>query len=99
MENLIGCGIDNVTEIRPELHRLRVGDVVRMHASGFGPTVTMLEPECALVLGGPPDAQGSRGTWSFHLLDDGSAGARRLLERGRNAVGRRLLAKLVFSPY
>jgi hypothetical protein len=98
LENLIGCDIHNVLEIRPELQQLDVGDTVRMHASGFGPQVVILEPERALVLGGPPDASGSRATWGFHLFD-GANGATRLLERGRGTPGRGLVAKLGFGPY
>jgi hypothetical protein len=98
LENLVGCSIHNVTEIRPELQALQVGDVVRMHASGFGPQVTILQPEHALVLGGTSDARGSNATWAFYLFD-GPQGATRLLERGRNAAGKGLLAKLGFGPY
>lgn len=98
LENLIGCRIHNVTQIRPELQQLRVGDVIRMHASGFGPTVMRLDPARALVLGGPPNAKGSQATWAFYLLD-GPNGTTRLLERGRNVIGRGVLEKLGFGPY
>jgi hypothetical protein len=98
LENLVGCGIENVEEIRPELQTLEPGDTVRMHASGFGPPVTVLEPERALVLGGPPDRDGSQATWAFHLLD-GPHGSTRLLERGQGKAGRGLLAKLGYGPW
>ena len=98
LENLIGCRIHNVTQIRPELQQLRVGDVIRMHASGFGPTVMRLDPARALVLGGPPNAKGSQATWAFYLLD-GPNGTTRLLERGRNVIGKGVLEKLGFGPY
>lgn len=98
LENLAGCGIQNVTEIRPELQRLAVGDTIRTHRSGFGPPVTVLEPERALVLGGEEQPDGSRITWSFHLLD-AEGGRTRLLERGRNQVGKGFLAQLVGGPY
>jgi hypothetical protein len=98
LENLVGCQIHNVTEIRPELQDLAVGEVVRMHASGFGPEVSVLEPERALVLGGAPDAAGSNSIWGFHLLD-GPAGGTRLMERGRSVAGRGFAAKLGFGPY
>src|SRR5215207_10405172 len=35
LENLIGCDIHNVPELRPALQDLHEGDVVRMHSSGF----------------------------------------------------------------
>ena len=31
LENLVGCGIHNVREIRPELQRLQKGDVIFLH--------------------------------------------------------------------
>lgn len=74
-----------------------MGDTVRRHASGYGPRVTILEPERARVLGGPPNANDSRMTCSFYLLD-GRAGTTRLLERGRSKVGKGLRAKLS-GPY
>ncbi|AHG92601.1 hypothetical protein J421_5066 (plasmid) [Gemmatirosa kalamazoonensis] len=98
LENLVGCGIHNVEEIRPELQQLHEGDIVRLHRTGYGPAVVELEPRRALVLGGDPDAHGSRAVWSFHLVElpDGRT---RLIERGRNRVGRGLLATLGFGPY
>jgi hypothetical protein len=98
LENLFGCDIHNVEEIRPDLQRLQVGDVVRMHASGVGAAVSIVEPERALVLGGPPDVAGSRATWGFHLFDAPDGGTR-LLERGRCAPGRGLGARLAFGPF
>jgi hypothetical protein len=99
LENLVGCQIHNVYEIRPELQRLRVGETIVTHGrSGFGPPVTHLEPERALVLGGPPNARGSRSTWAFHLLD-GPGGGTRLLERGRGVAGKGLGEALGFGPY
>jgi hypothetical protein len=98
LENLVGCDIHNVDELRPELQALHEGDVVRMHRTGYGPEVIELEPARALVLGGAPDARGSRAEWSFHLVDlpDGRT---RLIERGRHRAGHGLLAKLGFGPY
>ena len=99
LENLIGCQIHNVMEIRPDLQHLRVGDTVVTHGrSGFGPPVTRLEAERALVLGGPPNEKGSQSTWAFHLLD-GPNGTTRLIERGRGIAGEGPLEKLAFGPY
>ena len=98
LENLVGCDIHNVTQIRPELQQLRVGETIRMHANGFGPPVPILDPGRALVLGGPPQPGGSNATWSFYLFD-GPGGTTRLLERGRNAEGKGILEKLGFGPY
>jgi hypothetical protein len=99
LENLIGCQIHNVFEIRPELQQLQVGDTIVTHGrSGFGPPVTQLEPERALVLGGVPNEKGSQSTWAFHLLD-GAGGSTRLLERGRGVAGKGLAEALGFGPY
>ncbi|HEX7196146.1 MAG TPA: hypothetical protein VF364_04845 [Candidatus Limnocylindria bacterium] len=57
-----------------------------------------MEPERALVLGGPPNESGSQATWGFYLLD-GPNGTTRLLERGRNVAGKGLAEKLGFGPY
>lgn len=99
LENLAGCQIRNVLEIRPALQQLQVGDRIVLHGrSGFGPEVVRLEPERALVLGGPPNEKGSQATWAFHLLE-GRNGTTRLLERGRGVAGRGLGEKLGFGPY
>jgi hypothetical protein len=98
LENLVGCNIHNVLELRCEFQQLRAGDRVRMHTNGFGPSVSILDPERALVLGGPPDANGSQATWGFYLLQTAD-GVTRLIERGRHAVGKGMLAKLGFGPY
>lgn len=98
LENLVGCDIHNVLEIRPELQRLHEGDRVFLHAAGFGPEVMLTEPERALVLGGPPNEHGSQATWAFYLLD-GPSGTTRLLERGRGIVGTGLGESLGFGPY
>ena len=98
LENLVGCDIHNLLELRSELQQLRVGDRVRMHANGFGPSVSIVDPGHTLVLGGPPDANGSHATWGFYLLQT-EDGVTRLIERGRHAAGTGLLAKLGFGPY
>jgi hypothetical protein len=59
LENLVGCQIHNVVEIHPQLQQLRVGDTIVTHGrSGFGPPVTRIEPERALVLGGAAEREG-----------------------------------------
>jgi hypothetical protein len=99
LENLVGCQIQNVLEIRPELQQLRVGETIVTHGrSGFGPPVTRIEPGRSLVLGGPRNEKGSQSTWAFHLLD-GPDGTTRLLERGRGLAGKGLQEKLGFGPY
>jgi hypothetical protein len=72
--------------------------IVTHGRSGFGPPVTRIEPERALVLGGPANENGSQSTWAFHLLD-GPRGTTRLLERGRGLPGKGVCEKLGFGPY
>jgi hypothetical protein len=98
LENLVGCDIHNVLELRPELQTLHVGETIRMHVNGFGPTVSILEPERALVLSGPPNANGSQASWGFYLFQTPD-GITRLIERGRHRVGRGIFEKLGFGPY
>ena len=98
LERIVGCGIRNVDVLRPELQQIREGDVIRMHRTGYGPTVMLVQPERSLVLGGLPDERGSQFGWSFHLFH-GARGTTRLLERGRNRPGRGMLAKLLGGPY
>ena len=92
LENLAGCDIHNVLELRSELQQLHAGEKVRMHASGFGPSVSILDPGRALVLGGPPDTNGSHATWGFYLHQT-EDGVTRLIERGRHAVGKGIPGK------
>lgn len=55
LENLAGCQIRNVLEIRPALQQLQVGDRIVLHGrSGFGPEVVRLEPERAWCSGVRP---------------------------------------------
>lgn len=83
LENLVGCQFRNVMGIRAELQQLPAGDTIVLHGrSGFGPEVVSLNPERALVLGGPPNEMGSQATWGFYLLED-TDGTTRLLKRGR----------------
>jgi hypothetical protein len=98
LENLVGCQVRNVAEIRPELQQLRVGDRIVLHGrSGFGPEVVRLAPERALVLGGPPNEKGSQAIWGFHLLE-GPGGTTRLLERGHGVAGKGASEQLGHGP-
>lgn len=56
LENLLGLGIHSANEIRPELQRLAVGDVISLDPKEQMPmTVVELEPAQRLVLrSGPP---------------------------------------------
>lgn len=98
LENLAGCTIHDVPQSQPELQRLQIGAVVRMHTNGFGPQVMALEEERSLVLGGPADAAGARAVWSFQLFD-GPDGTTRLVEHGRNAPGEGAFVKGGYGTY
>lgn len=87
LENLAGCRIENVAEIRPELQDLAVGDKVR-----FGPdsypfqVVRAVEPDHWLILGSPPDSEAVVFSWVF-FLEPQSNGDTRLIVRNRGTYG------------
>jgi hypothetical protein len=83
LENLVGCQIHNVTEIRPELQELTVGDTVVTHGrSGFGHPSLASNPSAPWCSAGRRTQRAHRRPGAFHLLDSAN-GTTRLLERGR----------------
>lgn len=84
LENLIGCDIRNVEEIRPELQNLAVGDEVRLGPQGYPYYVVEdLAAERHILLRGPQ--AGTEGhTWLF-LIDPLPDGNARLIVRTRDA--------------
>ncbi|MGE3975518.1 MAG: hypothetical protein AB7F59_13415 [Bdellovibrionales bacterium] len=61
LENLIGCHVKNVTEIRPELQNLKVGDEIKLHPKAPGLRVNVCDPHHTLAMDG----------WIFHLIPMG----------------------------
>ena len=97
LENLVGCRIENATDVLDRFQDLSVGDPVRLHPQTAPLTVAVIEPRHTLVLlGAAPDSPNAA-LWAFHLRDDGHGGTR-LIERGRYAHGGRWQDRLAFGP-
>jgi len=99
LENLAGCDIHNVYEIRPELQTLQAGDKIRFGApDGYPvlPVVTVDKPH-VLILGGAPE-----GSWAIYLeaIDGGTA--TRLISRQRNdyepGIGNFIIWRVMTEP-
>lgn len=95
LENLIGMGIENADQIRPEWTERQVGDRVSL-AKGNGPFFTVAEVmvDHALVLKGD-DGRGMTTSWVFVLLPQ-DAGGTRLVVRTRYQYPRTLLNWLMW---
>ncbi|MDH6283782.1 hypothetical protein M2280_005033 [Prescottella agglutinans] len=97
LENLVGCRIENATEVLDRFQDLSAGDPVSLHPQAPPLTVAAIEPQRHLVLcGSAPDSANSS-LWAFHLLGDGH-GRTRLIERGRYAHGGDWKDGLFFGP-
>lgn len=110
LENLVGCEMPTVDELRPERQGWKLGDKLWMYpenkAGGIGfATLRHLVP--GRVLGFGTHAFGTRsqdpdtGSWTF-VLKPISAANTRMIVRGRMAPGRpvawRLFDQLIFEP-
>ena len=86
-ENLVGLGIHNADEIRPEWQDLAVGDTVRLGRADRFPDATLevaeFDPERSLVLRTPDDPPWW--VWSF-VLEPVDETTTRLLVRSRIAL-------------
>jgi hypothetical protein len=71
LENLVGCGVRNIDEIRPELQNLKQGDAITLHPKAPPLRVTRLEAPRVLALEG----------WIFYLVPMGLSRTR-LIVRG-----------------
>jgi hypothetical protein len=101
LENLAGCRIENVDDIRPELQDLEVGDRIGLGPEGYPAyDVAAIVPEQALVLvAGAGSA--TPGSWVFHVEPTGMA-ASRLLARWRMdyppTTGNRIMWRAMTDP-
>ena len=92
LENLVGAGIRNTNEIRPQWQELRAGDAVRLARDDgvVQPKVLAVEPGRSLVLE----------FWGAFVLEPAPGGSCRLLVRSRG-VGKplaRFILSLVLDP-
>jgi hypothetical protein len=102
LENLVGCHIENLAEIRPELQHPAVGDAIRLHPESPPMRVALVEAPHALVLDGAPAESGREGgsaavTWQFFLARGN--GSTRLLMRGRNDYDAELKERFFFGRF
>ncbi len=103
LENLLGCRIENLAEIRPDLQHPSVGDAIRLHPESPPMRVAFVDAPHTLVLDGAPAETGAAGgsasvTWQFFLAERGS-GSTRLLMRGRNDYDARSMERLFFGRF
>ncbi len=87
LENMLGCKVDNATEILPRFQHPEVGDDVFLHPTAPPLRVEVAEPPTALVLLGSPvdtsvDDSWGMSTWQF-VVEPRPDGGSRLLTRGR----------------
>jgi len=101
LEQLLGCGIYNVSQIVPSLQRLSVGDGIALHVKAPPLTVAEIQPHRAIVLAGGPELQPGMPEdrswyqlhtyqgyiWSFTLREQPD-GSTRLISRIRVAWNR-----------
>lgn len=102
LENLVGCEMPSVDELRPALQRWQLGDRLWMYppdkANGTGfATLRAYEPGRALVFAarsiGLSPVEPENGTWGFHVFAL-SDSVTRLVVRGRGVPPRPLLGRI-----
>lgn len=88
-ENVIGCDLHSIEEVRPELQQLAIGDVVRLGPDGYPCfVVTEVERPKTLVLIGadprtskPPTGDAPMATWQWQLNSTDRGGTRLLVRQ------------------
>jgi hypothetical protein len=89
LENLVGCTMAKVEEIRPEWQQLKEGDEMKMCAGDFAPPpyiVARVLPDEAVIFGHKTEDKWEE-TWQFVLIPQ-SDGTTRLITRTRtNMIG------------
>lgn len=104
LENLVGCNIHNVNEIRLEWQNTQINDRVRMGPKGY-PLFVVKEivPDRALVLqaADPKTEQLAPASWAF-ILNAQVNGTTRLVVRSRNqyepSIGNFILWRMITEP-
>jgi hypothetical protein len=99
LENLAGCDIHNVYEIRPDLQNLQPGDKIRFGASDSYPMlpVVSVDKPRVLILGAAPT-----GSWAIYLESINGGTATRLISRQRNyseaTIGNFIIWRVITEP-
>lgn len=98
LEHLVGCEVDNLDAIVPQLQQLAVGDAIHLHPELPPLRVHSIEAGHTLLLvaGGEGEA-GPLSTWLFCIEATGD-GRSRLITRGRGARGGTLGERLANGP-
>jgi len=82
LENLVGCEMAKVEQLKPEWQQLQTGDLMKMCAGDFAPPpyeVALLVPDSAVVFGHQDKGEWVD-LWTFSLLPQ-SDGSTRLIAR------------------
>lgn len=84
LENAMGLEMHSADSIMPELQSLKVGDVIALDKTGFGPEVASLEPNRHLLLTGRNESIATSWVWTLRETEDGHT---RLVARWRADYG------------
>jgi hypothetical protein len=84
LENAMGLDIHSLDRIVPEFQDLKVGDIISLDKSGFGPEVASLEPEQHMLLTGRNDSMDTSWAWTLRETEEGRT---RLVTRWRADYG------------
>lgn len=103
LENLVGCGITNSTEILAQHQHPVVGDEVYLHPESPPIRIEIVDPPTALVLVGSPAELGGeeswgRSTWQFVVIPEPDGGSR-FLTRGRYEHAPDWKSRLMFGRF
>lgn len=99
LENLAGCRIENLAEIRPELQDLTIGDKIRFGPEGYPfHVVRAIQPGHSLILGSPPEDPSTIATWVF-FLEPASATSTRLITRNRMTYERKPINTIMWRVF
>jgi hypothetical protein len=101
LENALGCGITNTTEILASHQDPRVGDDIYLHPTAPPLRIEVVRPPNALVLFGSPADDGDekrwgRSTWQF-VVTAAPDGGSRILTRGRYDYSSDWRSRLIFG--
>jgi hypothetical protein len=84
LENAMGLEIHSLDRIVPEFQDLKVGDIIALDKSGFGPEVASLEPARHMLLTGRNESMDTSWAWTLSETEDGRT---RLVARWRADYG------------
>ena len=89
LENLVGCTMAKVEEIRPEWQQLQVGDLMHMCAGDFAPPpyiVARILPDQAVIFGHKTEDKWED-IWQFVLIPQSDGSTRLITRTSTNMTG------------